>query len=117
MNACRDLSVDSLPPVTNGNGRRVDILGVRVRPLDLAQTVNEVERVIRDGERTYGVFINVYNVIEARSNAGVLPGLERCQFPHAGWDSAGVGEPGAARPRTQPGVWSGFSDGNEQTRR
>lgn len=73
--------MDSLPEMTNGNGRRVDILGVRVRPLSLAQTVDEVERAIRNDERTYGVFINVYNVIEARSNPSYCQTLNDADFP------------------------------------
>jgi N-acetylglucosaminyldiphosphoundecaprenol N-acetyl-beta-D-mannosaminyltransferase len=81
MSVCRDLSVDSLPEVTNGAGRRVDILGVRVRPLSLAQTVDEVERAIRNAERTYGVFINVYNVIEARGNPSYCQTLNDADFP------------------------------------
>jgi N-acetylglucosaminyldiphosphoundecaprenol N-acetyl-beta-D-mannosaminyltransferase len=81
MSAWRDLSVDSLLAVTHGNGRRVDILGVRVRPLSLAQTVDEVERAIRNAKRTYGVFINVYNVIEARSNAEYCRILNDADFP------------------------------------
>ena len=62
---------------------RVDILGVRVRPLDVSQTVAAVEDCIRNNERAYGVFINVYNVIEARRDAEYRQTLNDADFPMA----------------------------------
>jgi len=62
---------------------RVDILGVRVRPLTIAQTVAAVEDAIRNHERRYGVFINVYNVIEARRDASYMRTLNDADFPMA----------------------------------
>ena len=62
---------------------RVDILGVRVRPLTVSQTVDAVEDCIRRGERRYGVFINVYNVIEARNDASYCQALNDADFPMA----------------------------------
>lgn len=70
--------------VTSGissGGRRTDILGVRVRRLDLAQTVDAVDESIRRGERRWGVFINTYNVIEARRSAEYCQALNEADFP------------------------------------
>lgn len=67
--------------VMSGDRARVDILGVRVRPLSLAQTVDAVEDCILRGEHRYGVFINVYNVIEARHNAEYCRALNDADFP------------------------------------
>jgi N-acetylglucosaminyldiphosphoundecaprenol N-acetyl-beta-D-mannosaminyltransferase len=65
------------------SSERVDILGVRVRPLDVSQTVAAVEDCIRNNERAYGVFINVYNVIEARRDAEYRQTLNDADFPMA----------------------------------
>ena len=77
-----------MPVVTTGecvpcNGDRTDILGVRVRRLDLAQTVDAVEQCIRRGERRYGVFINTYNVIESRRDQEYCRALNEADFPMA----------------------------------
>ena len=77
------MPVQTTPEKARSNADRVDILGVRVRPLSLAQTVDAVEDCIRRGERQYGVFINVYNVIEARRDAGYRQALNEADFPMA----------------------------------
>ena len=77
------MPVQTTPEKVRSNADRVDILGVRVRPLSLAQTVDAVEDCIRRGERQYGVFINVYNVIEARRDAGYRQALNEADFPMA----------------------------------
>jgi N-acetylglucosaminyldiphosphoundecaprenol N-acetyl-beta-D-mannosaminyltransferase len=69
------------PSPSNGHAKRVDILGVRVRPLTLSATVDAVEDCIRKREQRYGVFINVYNVIEARRNAEYCQALNDADFP------------------------------------
>lgn len=69
------------PAPANGHAKRVDILGVRVRPLTLHDTVDAVEDCIRKREQRYGVFINVYNVIEARRNAEYCRALNDADFP------------------------------------
>jgi N-acetylglucosaminyldiphosphoundecaprenol N-acetyl-beta-D-mannosaminyltransferase len=60
---------------------RADILGVRVRRWSLAQTLDAVEESIQRGDRRYGVFINVYNVIEARRNPQYCRTLNEADFP------------------------------------
>jgi len=72
-----------MPELTHGNGHRVDILGVRVRHLSLAETVDAVEDTIKRRERRYGVFINVYNVIESRRDPEYLQALNDADFPMA----------------------------------
>jgi N-acetylglucosaminyldiphosphoundecaprenol N-acetyl-beta-D-mannosaminyltransferase len=89
--------VDTMPRLTNSRDR-VDILGVRVRPLSLTQTVDAVEESIRRNERTYGVFINVYNVIEARRDAAYRQTLNEADFPMPDgiplvWASRALGDP------------------------
>jgi N-acetylglucosaminyldiphosphoundecaprenol N-acetyl-beta-D-mannosaminyltransferase len=84
-------------PQPNDNSR-VDILGVRVRPLSLTQTVDAVEEVIKRNERRYGVFINVYNVIEARRDAAYRQTLNEADFPMPDgiplvWASRVLGDP------------------------
>lgn len=90
-------------PESSARGcERVDILGVRVRPLSLAQTVDAVEEAIRRNERRYGVFINVYNVIEARRNSAYRQTLNDADFPMPDgiplvWASRVLGTPVASR--------------------
>jgi N-acetylglucosaminyldiphosphoundecaprenol N-acetyl-beta-D-mannosaminyltransferase len=62
---------------------RTDIIGVRVRRLSLGQAVDAVEQCIREREQRYGVFINTYNVIEARRNAEYCRALNEADFPMA----------------------------------
>jgi N-acetylglucosaminyldiphosphoundecaprenol N-acetyl-beta-D-mannosaminyltransferase len=81
--ASSTMTVEAMPDTARSDADRVDILGVRVRPLSLAQTVDAVEDCIRRGERRYGVFINVYNVIEARRDASYRQNLNDADFPMA----------------------------------
>lgn len=81
---------------------RTDILGVRVRRHTLAQTVDSVEQCILRNQRTYGVFINVYNVIEARRNAEYRRCLNDADFPEPDgiplvWASKVLGKPVGSR--------------------
>ena len=90
--------VEAMPRSANISEDRVDILGVRVRPLSLAQTVDAVEESIKRNERRYGVFINVYNVIEARRDAGYRQTLNEADFPMPDgiplvWASRVLGDP------------------------
>jgi N-acetylglucosaminyldiphosphoundecaprenol N-acetyl-beta-D-mannosaminyltransferase len=72
---------DSVP--LSHSEERTDIIGVRVRRLSLEQTVDAVDHSIREGERRYGVFINTYNVIEARRSAEYCQALNQADFPMA----------------------------------
>jgi N-acetylglucosaminyldiphosphoundecaprenol N-acetyl-beta-D-mannosaminyltransferase len=60
---------------------RTDILGVRVRRWNLKQTLDAAEECIIRGERRYAVFINVYNVIEARRDPQYRQALNDADFP------------------------------------
>jgi N-acetylglucosaminyldiphosphoundecaprenol N-acetyl-beta-D-mannosaminyltransferase len=62
---------------------RTDILGVRVRRWSLTQALDAAEDSIRRDERRYAVFINVYNVIEARRDAQYRQCLNDADFPMA----------------------------------
>ena len=75
------MSVAAIAEFGSQQQERIDILGVKVRPLDVAQTVAAVEECIRRNERRYGVFINVYNVIEARRDAEYCRTLNDADFP------------------------------------
>ena len=75
------VATTTMPDLLPRSCERVDILGVRVRPLTLAQTVDAVEEAIRRKERRYGVFINVYNVIEARRSSAYRQALNDADFP------------------------------------
>lgn len=77
------MPVQAVTRSANGNEDRLDILGVRVRRLNLAQTVDAVEESIRRGEQRYGVFINVYNVIESRRDEQYRQVLNEADFPMA----------------------------------
>jgi N-acetylglucosaminyldiphosphoundecaprenol N-acetyl-beta-D-mannosaminyltransferase len=81
---------------------RVDILGVRVRRWNLNQTLDAVEEAIQRGDRRYAVFINVYNVIEARRNADYCRTLNEADFPMSDgiplvWASRVLGTPVPSR--------------------
>jgi N-acetylglucosaminyldiphosphoundecaprenol N-acetyl-beta-D-mannosaminyltransferase len=95
-------SVDTMSSSPDRTEDRVDILGVRVRRWNLAQTVDAVEESIRRGERRYAVFINVYNVIESRRNPQYLRALNEADFPMPDgiplvWASRLLGEPVGSR--------------------
>ena len=88
----------AMPRLADYAEDRVDILGVRVRPMSLMQTVDAVEASIRRNERRYGVFINVYNVIEARRDAAYRQTLNEADFPMPDgiplvWASRVLGDP------------------------
>lgn len=94
----RTTLVETMPRSTHSFEERVDILGVRVRPLSLSQTVDAVEESIKRNERRYGVFINVYNVIEARRDAAYRQTLNEADFPMPDgiplvWASRVLGDP------------------------
>jgi len=83
---------------TADDPERADILGVRVRRWSLAQTLEAVEESIRRDERRYAVFINVYNVIEARRDPQYCQALNDADFPMADgvplvWASRLSGQP------------------------
>jgi N-acetylglucosaminyldiphosphoundecaprenol N-acetyl-beta-D-mannosaminyltransferase len=97
------------PMVSPGTGRasvdddnRVDILGVRVRRWSLEQTLDAAEECIQRREPSYAVFINVYNVIEARRDPQYRQALNDADFPMPDgvplvWASKVLGEPIASR--------------------
>jgi len=105
MSATQRLDPDLLTertPSLASDPDRVDILGVRVRPWNLARTVEAVEESIGRGERRYAVFINVYNVIESRRNAPYRQALNDADFPMADgiplvWASGVLGRPVGGR--------------------
>ena len=76
-------SVATMAAPTADDPARADILGVRVRRWSLAQTLDAVEESIRRDERRYAVFINVYNVIEARRDPEYRQSLNDADFPMA----------------------------------
>jgi N-acetylglucosaminyldiphosphoundecaprenol N-acetyl-beta-D-mannosaminyltransferase len=81
---------------------RTDILGVRVRRWDLLRTLDAAEECISRGDRRYAVFINVYNVIEARGDAQYRQALNDADFPMPDgiplvWASRILGKPVGSR--------------------
>lgn len=95
-------SLAAMSPLPDGAEDRVNILGVRVRRWNLMQTVDAVDECIRRGERRYGVFINVYNVIEARRDDRYRQALNEADFPMPDgiplvWASRMLGEPVGSR--------------------
>src|SRR5689334_25340069 len=74
-------SVETMLPMVHPSEDRTDILGVRVRRTNLAQTLDDAEGCIQRGERRYAVFINVYNVIESRGDAQYRRALNEADFP------------------------------------
>lgn len=97
------MPVETMTPSTNDRDTdRVDILGVRVRRWNLAQTLDAVEDAIRSGRRTYAVFNNVYNVIEAQSDPEYCQALNDADFPMPDgiplvWASRVLGKPVGSR--------------------
>src|SRR5580658_5682010 len=99
--SCKML-VETMPSSAISSEDRTDILGVRVRRTNLAQTLDDVEASIKRRERTYAVFINVYNVIESRGDAAYRQALNDADFPMADgvplvWASRVLGRPVASR--------------------
>jgi len=91
-----------MPAVSDDIEDRVNILGVRVRRWNLAQTVDSVDESIRRKERRYGVFINVYNVIESRRDLQYRQALNEADFPMPDgiplvWASRLLGQPVGSR--------------------
>jgi N-acetylglucosaminyldiphosphoundecaprenol N-acetyl-beta-D-mannosaminyltransferase len=92
------ISLDTTPNLAHDSKDRLDILGVRVRRTSLTQTLDAVEECIIRGERRYGVFINVYNVIEARQDASYRQAINDADFPMPDgvplvWASRVLGDP------------------------
>ena len=75
--------VATMPAPVADDRDRADILGVRVLRLNLTQTLDAVEQSIQRDERRYAVFINVYNVIEARRDPEYRQALNDADFPMA----------------------------------
>jgi len=102
MGAAEKLELLTDSPSLFENEDRADILGVRVRRWSLAQTVDAADECIRRNERRYAVFINVYNVIEARRNPPYRQALNDADFPMPDgiplvWASRVLGTPVATR--------------------
>src|ERR1700728_4806382 len=92
------MRIEAMPRSANRREDRVNILGVRVRPISLSQMVDAVEESIKRNERRYRVFINVYNVIEARRDAAYRQSLNEADFPMPDaipllWTSRVLGDP------------------------
>jgi len=95
-------SLEVVPSLVERDQERVDILGVRVRRWNLARTLEAAEECIARGERRYAVFINVYNVIEARHDAQYRQALNDADFPMPDgvplvWASRVLGQPVGSR--------------------
>jgi N-acetylglucosaminyldiphosphoundecaprenol N-acetyl-beta-D-mannosaminyltransferase len=95
-------SLETMSSLLAGSEDRTDILGVRVRRTNLAQTLDDAEAAIRRGDRSYAVFINVYNVIEARRDASYCRTLNDAAFPMPDgvplvWASKVLGRPVGSR--------------------
>jgi N-acetylglucosaminyldiphosphoundecaprenol N-acetyl-beta-D-mannosaminyltransferase len=71
---------------------RVDVLGVRISAIDMAQAVAEVSRWITDGERRYVCVTGVHGVMESQRD----PALRRIH-----------NESGLTTPDGMPMVWAG----------
>lgn len=87
-----------MQPLTTDKAARTDILGVRVLRSSLAHTLDAAEGCIRRNERSYAVFVNVYNVIEARRDPEYRQALNDAGFPMADgiplvWASRMLGAP------------------------
>jgi len=59
----------------------VEILGVRIRRWNLEQTTQVVEQAILRGQQTYAVFVNAFNIHEARSDSDYRKALNNADFP------------------------------------
>src|SRR5580704_5039065 len=95
-------SIEAIPSLLPCQEDRVDILGVRVRRLNLTQALDAVEESIRCGQRSYAVFNNVYNVIEAGRDPEYRQALNDAEFPMADgiplvWASHLLGQPVGSR--------------------
>jgi N-acetylglucosaminyldiphosphoundecaprenol N-acetyl-beta-D-mannosaminyltransferase len=102
MSSLEMSSLDTMPSLPDRSGDRVNILGVRVRRWNLAQTLDAVDECIRRGDRRYAVFINVYNVIEARRDPQYRQALNDADFPMPDgiplvWASRLLGQPVGSR--------------------
>lgn len=102
MSSLEMSSLSTMPAVSDDIEDRVNILGVRVRRWNLAQTVDSVDESIRRKERRYGVFINVYNVIESRRDLQYRQALNEADFPMPDgiplvWASRLLGQPVGSR--------------------
>lgn len=102
MSSLEMSSLSNMPAVSDDIEDRVNILGVRVRRWNLAQTVDSVDESIRRKERRYGVFINVYNVIESRRDEQYRQALNEADFPMPDgiplvWASRLLGQPVGSR--------------------
>ena len=94
--------VETIAGSASSSEDRVDILGVRVRRTSLVQALDDVEASIKRRERSYAVFVNVYNVIESRRDAAYRQALNEADFPMADgiplvWASRVLGQPVASR--------------------
>ena len=69
-----------MPYSACGNDK-VDILGVRVRRTTLSQTLDLAEAYLHQEGPRYAVFINVYNVIEARRDPEYCRALNEADLP------------------------------------
>jgi N-acetylglucosaminyldiphosphoundecaprenol N-acetyl-beta-D-mannosaminyltransferase len=72
---------ESVPPPLDFEQDRVDILGVRICRWNMAQTVHAVERSILRAQRTYAVFVNAFNIHEARLDSQYRRALNDADFP------------------------------------
>jgi len=102
MSSLEMSSLSTMPAVSDDIEDRVNILGVRVRRWNLARTVDSVDESIRRKERRYGVFINVYNVIESRRDLQYRQALNEADFPMPDgiplvWASRLLGQPVGSR--------------------
>jgi UDP-N-acetyl-D-mannosaminuronic acid transferase (WecB/TagA/CpsF family) len=50
---------------------RLDILGVHVKAVDMATAIEEIERWIRLGQRSYATLTGVHGIMESTRNKGV----------------------------------------------
>jgi N-acetylglucosaminyldiphosphoundecaprenol N-acetyl-beta-D-mannosaminyltransferase len=81
---------------------RVDVLGVRISAIDMAQAVAEITRWVEDGEQHYVCVTGVHGVMEARRD----PELRRIHNAS-----------GLTTPDGMPMVWAGHRAGVPQMER
>jgi N-acetylglucosaminyldiphosphoundecaprenol N-acetyl-beta-D-mannosaminyltransferase len=94
--------LETVSPAARSSDERIDILGVRVRRTSLAQTLDLVENCIQRCEHRYAVFVNVYNVIQARKEPQYRQALNEADFPMPDgvplvWASRVLGQPVGGR--------------------
>ena len=82
--------------VTPGSIPRVDVLGVGISAIDMAQAVAEIARWVEEGERHYVCVTGVHGVMEARRD----PELRRIHNAS-----------GLTTPDGMPMVWAGHRAG------